>query len=105
LLDSHTHIDMRVFDADRERVLQRAREAGVAAVIDIGIDIASSEAAIALAEKHGDVFATVGIHPHDASKVTERPGWISTTTARRRNRRSRLSIVSWSLRRKWDCRW
>jgi TatD DNase family protein len=71
LLDSHTHIDMREFDADRERVLQRARESGVAAVIDIGIDIASSEAAIALAEKHSDVFATVGIHPHDASKVTD----------------------------------
>ena len=71
LLDSHTHIDMREFDVDRERVLQRAREAGVAAVIDIGIDIASSEAAIALAEKHSDVFATVGIHPHDASRVTD----------------------------------
>jgi TatD DNase family protein len=71
LLDSHTHIDMREFDADRDHVLQRARDAGVAAVIDIGIDIASSEAAIALAEKHSDVFATVGIHPHDASKVTD----------------------------------
>jgi TatD DNase family protein len=71
LLDSHTHIDMREFDVDREGVLQRAREAGVAAVIDIGIDVASSEAAIALTEKHDDVFATVGIHPHDASKVTD----------------------------------
>ena len=71
LLDSHTHIDMREFDADRDRVLQRARESGVAAVIDIGIDVASSEAAIALADKHSDVFATVGIHPHDASKVTD----------------------------------
>jgi len=71
LVDSHTHIDMREFDADRERVLHRAREAGVIAVIDIGIDIASSEAAIALAEKHSDVFATVGIHPHDASKLTD----------------------------------
>ena len=71
LLDSHTHIDMREFDDDRELVLQRARESGVAAVIDIGIDIASSEAAIALAEKHSDVFASVGIHPHDASKVTD----------------------------------
>ena len=71
MLDSHTHIDMREFDDDLERVLQRARESGVAAVIDIGIDIASSEAAIALAEQHSDVFATVGIHPHDASKVTD----------------------------------
>ena len=71
LLDSHTHIDMREFDADRDRVLQRARESGVVVVIDIGIDVASSEAAVALAEKHSDVFATVGIHPHDASKVTD----------------------------------
>jgi TatD DNase family protein len=71
LLDSNTHIDMPEFDADREGVLQRARDAGVVAVIDIGIDIASSEAAIALAGKHSDVFASVGIHPHDASKVTE----------------------------------
>jgi TatD DNase family protein len=71
LLDSHAHIDMPEFDADRDAVLRRARESGVAAVITIGIDIASSEAAISLAEKHGDVYATVGIHPHDASKVTE----------------------------------
>ena len=71
LLDSHTHIDMREFDDDRDAVLRRARESGVAAVITIGIDIASSEAAIALAEKYEYVFATVGIHPHDASKVTD----------------------------------
>jgi TatD DNase family protein len=71
LIDSHTHMDMLEFDADREGVLRRARESGIAAVVTIGIDIASSEAAIALAEKHSDVFATVGIHPHDASKVTD----------------------------------
>ena len=71
LLDSHTHIDLREFEDDRDRVIHRARESGVVAIIDIGIDIASSEAAIALAEKYDYVFATVGIHPHDASKVTE----------------------------------
>ena len=71
LLDSHTHIDMREFDDDRDRVLRRAHDSGVAAIIDIGIDIASSEAAIALAEKYDYVYATVGIHPHDASKMTE----------------------------------
>lgn len=71
LLDSHTHIDMREFDADRDAVLRCARESGVAAIITIGIDIASSESAISLAEKHSDVYATVGIHPHDASKVTD----------------------------------
>lgn len=71
MLDSHTHIDMREFEDDRDRVIQRALESGVVAIIDIGIDIASSEAAIALAEKYDYVFATVGIHPHDASKVTE----------------------------------
>ena len=71
MLDSHTHIDMREFDEDRDLVLRRAHESGVAAIIDVGIDIASSEAAIALAEKYDYVFATVGLHPHDASTITD----------------------------------
>ncbi|MEA1958143.1 MAG: TatD family hydrolase [Chloroflexota bacterium] len=71
LIDSHSHIGMGEFDNDRDRVMERAREAGVVAIIDIGIDLASSEAAIDFADKYDDVFATVGIHPHDASRVTD----------------------------------
>lgn len=69
LIDSHSHIDMRHFNKDRDSVMERARKAGVAAVVDVGCDLASSEAAIALAERYDEVFATVGFHPHSAAEM------------------------------------
>ena len=69
LIDSHSHIDMRQFNKDRDAVMGRAREAGVAVVVDVGCDIPSSEAAIALAERYDGVFATVGFHPHSAAAM------------------------------------
>jgi TatD DNase family protein len=61
----------RQFDADRDDVLVRARAAGVRLIVDIGADVSGSRAAVALAAQHDDVYATVGIHPHEAAKVTE----------------------------------
>ena len=61
----------RQFDEDRADVLVRARAAGVRLVVDIGADLPGSRAAVALAAEHDDVYATVGIHPHEAAKVTE----------------------------------
>lgn len=71
LIDSHSHIDMRQFDKDRDSVMERARQAGVAAVVDVGCDLASSGAAIALAERYEGVFATVGFHPHSAASIAD----------------------------------
>ncbi len=65
-IDSHAHLDMEPFDRDRPEVLNRAWEQGFAAVITIGIDLESSRRAIALAGEHPRVWATVGIHPHEA---------------------------------------
>jgi TatD DNase family protein len=69
LIDSHSHIDMRQFNKDRDSVMERARRDGVAAVVDVGCDIPSSEAAIALAERYDEVFAVVGFHPHSAAAM------------------------------------
>lgn len=63
MIDSHAHLDM-VGDADA--ALERAHEAGVEAVICIGVDQASSRYAASLAATRDDVWATVGSHPHDA---------------------------------------
>lgn len=71
LIDSHAHLDMAAFNKDREQVIERAREAGVRAIITVGIDMPSSQAAVRLAESHEDVFAAVGIHPHSASRFRE----------------------------------
>ncbi len=73
LIDSHCHLEMDVFDADRDAVLARAAAAGIDAMITIGASgpLASNHAAVALAERHPQVFATVGIHPHDASTADD----------------------------------
>ncbi|MCZ6793201.1 MAG: TatD family hydrolase [Planctomycetota bacterium] len=63
MIDSHAHLYFDRFDDDRDEVIQRAREAGVDRLINIGIDEASSRQAIDLAERHEGFFAAVGLHP------------------------------------------
>lgn len=70
LIDTHTHLDFPQFDDDRERVIERAAIAGVKAIINVGADLASSQAAVALAEAYPQVYAAVGVHPHDAKIMT-----------------------------------
>jgi TatD DNase family protein len=68
-IDSHCHIDGEQFDADRDEVVQRAKDAGVAAMLNIGTGDPHSDAfrrAVAVAEKYETVYASVGVHPHDA---------------------------------------
>ena len=69
LIDSHAHIQLDKFDVDREVVLDRAQEAGVHAIMVIGFDLETSRGAIALAEKYDQIYATVGMHPHDAKDL------------------------------------
>jgi TatD DNase family protein len=71
LIDTHAHLDFRQFDDDRNAVLDRAWQAGLIAIITIGIDLKTSRAAVALAEAHERVFATVGFHPHDAKTADD----------------------------------
>ncbi len=70
--DSHCHLTDSQFDGDRETVLERARSAGVARLIVIGAngDFSHNERAVALAHQHPDLFAIVGVHPHDARTIT-----------------------------------
>jgi TatD DNase family protein len=65
LIDSHAHLEMKEFDHDREKVVERARQAGVDFVITVGTNLALSRKAVELAERHENIYATVGIHPHD----------------------------------------
>ena len=69
LIDSHAHIQLDKFDADRGAVLERAQEAGVHAIMVIGFDLETSRRAIALAEEYDQIYATVGMHPHDAKDL------------------------------------
>ena len=72
IVDTHCHLDDPRFDADRAEVIARAREAGVEWMMSIGTGNGPPEleCAVRLAEQFPCVFATVGVHPHDAGKVS-----------------------------------
>ena len=72
LVDSHCHLQDSQFESDRDEVLDRARQAGVSAFVVIGTDLDSSWRAVDLADSHSDVYAAVGIHPHDAKDLDDR---------------------------------
>jgi TatD DNase family protein len=74
IIDSHAHLEGPQFDQDRAPMLERARDAGVKALLAIGAGTSPTErldAAIPFAEQHDWIYATVGIHPHDANVATE----------------------------------
>jgi len=71
LIDSHCHLDDPRFDADREQVMERALAAGVERMLAIGTGSGPPdlEAGLRLARQHAFLYATAGVHPHDASKA------------------------------------
>ena len=73
MIDSHCHLDAETFVTDLSAVLARARDAGVTGMICIGSgsDIGSAHSSVALAEAEPDVYATIGVHPHDVARMTE----------------------------------
>ncbi len=71
LIDSHAHLDFKNFDTDQTDTIQRAREAGVFRIINIGTSLATSRRSMELAQKYPAIYATVGIHPHDSNEVNE----------------------------------
>lgn len=70
LVDTHAHLDDEAFAGDLPAVLGRAASAGVTAVMAIGTDLTSSAQVVTLAERHPQVWAVVGIHPHEAGAVS-----------------------------------
>ena len=119
LVDSHAHLDMPAYETDREEALKRAHEAGVAAIVSVGIDLPSSRQAVLLAAKYPSIYAAVGIHPQEAGNVTEKDvaalsvlirgkrvvksGWIFIMSMLPRTSRYACSNGSWHLRMMRDC--
>jgi TatD DNase family protein len=71
LVDSHAHLDFPQFDADRQEVIIRAQEAGVETIVNAGAGLEASQAGVALSETYPQVYAAVGIHPHEAKTLNE----------------------------------
>lgn len=69
MIDSHAHLEMDAFDADRNAVIARARAAGLTAIITVGTTILDCLKAVEIAERYPLVYASVGIHPHEAKGI------------------------------------
>ena len=66
MVDSHCHLDLDQFDADRDDILARAQTAGVGLIVNPGIDLAHSRRTVELADQYDQVYAAVGIHPNSS---------------------------------------
>lgn len=70
-IDAHCHLQFEQYDNDREQIIEEMKEQGIAAIV-VGCDLVSSRAAVALAEKHENLFASIGLHPnHEADEWFE----------------------------------
>lgn len=92
-IDSHAHVDGPEFDADRDEVIQRARDAGVSAILNVGTGDPHSgalERAVELAEKHKDIYTAIGTHPHDARLFDDKAEQLITSLLKQSSR-----VIAW----------
>jgi TatD DNase family protein len=80
LFDTHTHLESSRFESDRAEVIAHAISTGVTRMIVCGSDLASSTAAVALAQAYDEIYAAVGIHAHEAHTVMRDGGTASPGT-------------------------
>ncbi|EOD00518.1 TatD family hydrolase [Caldisalinibacter kiritimatiensis] len=71
LIDTHAHLDDKRFDKDRDKLIKSLKENDVDIVINPGADVASSVKAVSLASQYDNIYAAVGVHPHDAKDINE----------------------------------
>jgi len=69
LIDTHAHLDFSEYDPDRDQVVKRAKESGVEIIINIGSSLEGSRGSVELAAKYENIYAVVGVHPHEAQDV------------------------------------
>lgn len=71
-MDTHCHLDFPEFDKDREDVISRSKEAGIENIINIGTSLQGSQASLELANRYEYIYATVGVHPHEADSFDDK---------------------------------
>ena len=71
MIDSHCHLNFKSFTEDYNAVIAAAKMAGISKIINAGTQLSSSQWAVDLAEKYGELYAVIAIHPHHADKIEE----------------------------------
>ncbi len=72
LVDSHAHLEMNEFDSDRDEVIKRAGNEDVDCIVTVGTNLQLSLKAVSLSDQYENIYATVGIHPHDVSQTDKK---------------------------------
>ena len=72
LIDTHCHLDFPEFDEDRDEVIRRAKSAGIGYIINIGSSLLGSKKALELSQQYDFIYATIGLHPHEADKFDDK---------------------------------
>ncbi len=70
-IDTHCHLDFPEFDADRDEVIKRAKNEDIGYIINIGSSLLGSKKALELSQQYDFIYATVGLHPHEADKFDD----------------------------------
>ena len=73
LIDTHAHLDFPDYEPDREQVIQRASDAGIQYIITVGTDLASSKKSCELSQSYPQIYASIGIHPHEVKELGPDP--------------------------------
>jgi TatD DNase family protein len=84
LVDTHAHIHFSQFAGQVNHVLKAAQEAGVTKIVTVGVNTADSQRAVELAATYENVWATVGIHPHDADEADQGLSYLKELATRRK---------------------
>jgi len=71
LIDTHCHLDFKDFQDDREIVLKRSADNGISFIINVGSSLEGSSRSIQIAEANDFIYAAIGIHPHEADRVSD----------------------------------
>jgi len=71
LIDTHCHLDFKDFDSDRDIVIERSKANGIEAIINVGSSLEGTKRSIELADRYDFIYASIGIHPHEADNITE----------------------------------
>jgi len=70
-IDTHAHLDLPDFDPDREEVIRRSQEEGINSIINVGSSLKGCFAAVDLARRYENIYASVGIHPHSSGEIDD----------------------------------
>ncbi len=85
MIDAHCHLNFPQYEKDLVKVIKKAREKGVDKIINVGTSIEFSKKALGLSKKYENLYAIVGVHPHDADKLEK--GWLEELEALAKNKK------------------